>query len=60
MAFKTLKTEREPISMEALGQQLAARKAELGGVEVPRNSGANRTASKRALLAEIAKLGGEW
>ncbi len=40
--------------------RLAARKAELGEIEVPRNSGARRTASKRALLAEIEKLGGDW
>jgi hypothetical protein len=40
--------------------RLAARRAEIGAVEVPRNSGKRRTASKRALLAEIEKLGGEW
>jgi len=48
------------VSHAELAAKIAARKAELGGVEVPRNSGRNRTASKRALLAEIAKLGGDW
>jgi hypothetical protein len=48
------------IDMAELGQRLARRKAELGLPDLPRNSGKNRTASKRALLAEIAKLGGEW
>lgn len=40
--------------------RLAARRAEIGEVAVPRNSGKRRTASKRALLAEIEKLGGNW
>jgi hypothetical protein len=40
--------------------RLAARRAEIGPVDVPRNSGTRRTASKRALLAEIEKLGGDW
>jgi hypothetical protein len=48
------------IDMAELGQRLARRKAELGLPDLPRNSGKNRTASKRALLAEIAKLGGDW
>jgi hypothetical protein len=43
-----------------MADRLAARRAEIGEVEVPRNSGNRRTASKRALLAEIEKLGGDW
>ena len=60
MAFKTLQTRTEPVTLEAMAERLAARKAELGEIEIPRNSGARRTASKRALLAEIEKLGGDW
>lgn len=48
------------VDMAELGARLDARKAELGLPELPRNPGKNRTASKRALLAEIAKLGGKW
>ena len=46
--------------MAELGARLAARKAELNLPELPRNPGTNRTLSKRALLAEIEKLGGKW
>jgi hypothetical protein len=40
--------------------QIAERRAELGEIEVPRNSGKNRTASKRALLKAIEDAGGKW
>jgi len=60
MAFKTLQTRTEPTTLEAMAERLAARRAEIGPIDVPRNSGTCRTASKRALLAEIEKLGGEW
>ena len=60
MAFKTLKTSREPISLEALGTRIARRKAELGLPDLPRNSGRNRTPSKRALLKAIEEAGGKW
>lgn len=62
MASKVSRAEQaEPvIRMAELGARVAARKAELGLPELPRNSGKNRTASKRALLAEIEKLGGKW
>lgn len=36
------------------------RRAATGIVELPRNSGRRRTASKRALLEEIEKAGGRW
>ncbi|UVO54897.1 hypothetical protein [Sphingomonas sp. SUN039] len=46
------------------GAKLAARRAELGYPELPRNSGANRTESKQALLKAIddaaAKQGFCW
>jgi hypothetical protein len=38
---------------------LRARRS-LGEPELPRNSGKNRTPSKRALLKAIAELGGKW
>ena len=40
--------------------RLAARRAEVGEVEVPRNGGERRTASKRGLLKAIEDAGGEW
>lgn len=40
--------------------RLTARRAEIGPIAMPRNSGTRRTKAKRALLAEIEKLGGEW
>ena len=60
MAFKTLPTKREPISLEALGQRLAARKAALGLPDPPRNAGKSRTPSQRALLKAIEEAGGKW
>ena len=60
MAFKTFKTRREPITLEALGERIAARRAALGNPDVPRNSGARRTSSKRALLKAIEEAGGKW
>lgn len=60
MAFKTFKTKREPIALEALGRRIAARKAALGLPEPPRNAGKNRAASKRALLKAIEETGGKW
>ena len=60
MAFRTFKTKREPVSLEALGLRVERRRAELGEVEVPRNSGKNRTPSKRALLKAIEDAGGKW
>ncbi len=60
MAFKTLKTKREPVSLEALGQRITRRRAEIGEIDIPRNSGTRRTASKRALLKAIEDAGGKW
>jgi hypothetical protein len=47
-------------SMAELGARLAARRAELGNPELPRNAGKNRTPSKRALLKAIEEAGGKW
>ena len=46
--------------MAEFGKRLAARRAELGNPELPRNAGQNRTASKRALLKAIKDAGGKW
>lgn len=62
MASKTSKPEGEApvIRMAEMGARIAARKAELGLPDLPRNAGKNRTASKRALLKAIEDAGGKW
>lgn len=40
--------------------RVAARTAELGDPEVPRNGGKRRTPSKRALLKAIEDAGWKW
>ncbi|HEX7753490.1 MAG TPA: hypothetical protein VF440_13950 [Novosphingobium sp.] len=60
MAFKTFKPKRESITLEALGESIARRRAVVGDVIVPRNSGTRRTPSKRALLKAIEDAGGKW
>jgi hypothetical protein len=60
MVFKTFKVKREPITLEELGRRIDRRRAEVGDIEIPRNSGKRRTASKRALLKAIEEAGGKW
>lgn len=60
MAFQTFKPKREPISLDEFTRRIAARKAELGLADPPRNAGQNRTPSKRALLKAIEDAGGKW
>jgi hypothetical protein len=62
MASKMSKAEptQPVIRMGEYGRRLAARKAELGLPDSPRNAGKNRTASKRALLKAIEDAGGKW
>lgn len=60
MAFKTLKTRRRAVTLEALGAAVERRRAAVGDVQVPRNPGTNRTSSKRALLKAVKDAGGEW
>ena len=60
MAFTTLKSNRKPVTLEALGQAIDRRRAAVGEMEVPRNAGRRRTASKRALLKAIEAAGGKW
>ena len=60
MASKSSPPEREPVSLEAFGQEVLRRRAAAGDPPVPRNAGNNRTASKRALLKAIEEAGGKW
>jgi len=60
MAFQTFNPKRKAISLDELGEVIATRRKAVGEVEVVRNSGKRRTASKCALLQEIAKAGGDW
>lgn len=63
MAPKTLPDPGEPgrvSRLSQLGADIARRRAELGNPELPRNSGARRTPSKRALLKAIEEAGGRW
>lgn len=39
---------------------LAARRKEVGELEMPRNAGNRRSASKRALLAALDQHGADW
>lgn len=68
MASRTSKAETETvIDMAELGARVARRKAELGILDPVnpaqvkgRNSGEQRTESKKALLKAIKDLGGQW
>lgn len=60
MAFKTFKPRRDEITLDELGRRIERRRVEVGEIAVPRNSGARRTASKRALLKAIEAAGGRW
>ena len=60
MAFKTFKPKREPVTLAALAERIARRQAAIGEIDIPRNSGKRRTASKRALLKSIEDAGGKW
>jgi hypothetical protein len=53
------------VKMEDFAADLARRRAEYEAkhghpIEIPRNSGKRRTASKRALLKAIEEAGGRW
>lgn len=59
MVFRISKPDG-PIPFEDYVAYLAQRRAEVGPLDVPRNAGNRRTASKRALLAAIEAAGGKW
>lgn len=58
MVSKISKTEIVPL--EEFGREVARRREALGEVDMPRNSGKRRTASKHALLKAIEEAGGRW
>lgn len=69
MASKTSRTDErnwgEPIDMVEYGRTLARYRAEVEArtgkpLDVPRNDGTRRTASKKALLAAIEATGKRW
>ena len=64
MAPKRLKAEENwtgrRVDFPAFSDALSKRRAELGNPELERNSGENRTESKKALLKAIEDAGGKW
>ena len=64
MASKRLKTEDNwvgrKVDFPAFSAALSKRRAELGEPDLPRNSGENRTESKKALLKALKDMGGKW
>ncbi len=48
-------------TLDEFGTEVLARRAALGrALNLPRNSGKNRTESKKALLKAIEDAGGKW
>lgn len=64
MASKRLKAEENwtgrRVDFSAFSAALSKRRTELGNPELERNSGENRTESKKALLKAIEDAGGKW
>jgi hypothetical protein len=64
MASKRLKAEESwtgrRVDFPAFSDALSKRRVELGNPELERNSDANRTESKKALLKAIEDAGGKW
>ncbi|MDV3455412.1 hypothetical protein RZN05_00335 [Sphingomonas sp. HF-S4] len=58
--MSTASKTSEPVTLEALAQDIERRRAETGITDLPRNGGKRRTASKKALLAAIDAAGGKW
>lgn len=52
--------ELEATSLEDFANDVERRRERLGKVDMPRNTGTCRTASKRALLKAIEAAGGRW
>lgn len=53
-------SQDDPIPLAEFLADLERRRAAAGPLEAPRNDGARRTESKKALLRAIAALGGDW
>lgn len=49
-----------PIPLDEFVRRIEQRKADTGIIDLPRNGGNRRTASKRALLKAIEDIGGKW
>jgi hypothetical protein len=61
MVSRTSKSEaKRAVPLADFTARIARRRAETGITDLPRNSGTNRTPSKRALLKAIKDAGGEW
>jgi hypothetical protein len=63
MASKTsLKADEglRRVSHNEMAQKISRRRAELGEIDIPRNSGTRRTPSKQALLKAIEDARGKW
>lgn len=60
MAFKTLQTKREALTLEMLARSIARRREGGSEIRIPRNGGTRRTPSKQALLDEIARTDANW
>jgi hypothetical protein len=60
MVSKTAKAEPQAVPLDEFAAEVARRRAALGEVPMPRNSGKRRTASKKALLKAIEDAGGRW
>ena len=51
---------KKPIPLDEFVADIERRRQETGVTEITRNAGNRRTPSKRASLAAIKELGGEW
>jgi hypothetical protein len=60
MASTLSEAEPKAISLEEFGRDVERRRLTAGIVDMPRNVGNRRTASKRALLKAIEDAGGTW
>lgn len=60
MASTRSKAEPKAIPLDAFGRDVERRRQAAGEIEIPRNAGTRRTASKRALLKAIEDIGGKW
>ena len=49
-----------PVPLATFGEDIERRRREAGGVDLLRNVGNRRTASKQALLEAVQRLGTEW
>lgn len=53
-------SKKAAIKFEDFAADIARRREAAGNLEIPRNSGLRRTASKRALLKAIGETGSKW